>query len=65
MPSYSEYYRQRLDSQTYRLVELDKCILKIYHITGKKRKYEEAMGYPIDCDIIIQEADSKVNEESR
>jgi hypothetical protein len=50
MPSYSEYYRQRLDSQTSRLVELDKCILKIYHITGKKRKYEEAMGYHIDSD---------------
>ena len=63
---YSDYYRRRLDAQATRIMELDKYKPKIDYITGKKRKYEEAMGYPIDCDVIIQEADSiKVNEESR
>lgn len=50
MPSYSEYYRQRLDAQTTRLIELDKLKPKIYCIAGKKRKYQEAFGYPIDSD---------------
>jgi hypothetical protein len=61
---YSDYYRRRLDAQATRIMELDKYKPKINYITGKKRKYEEAMGYPIDCDNIIQEAETKVNEES-
>lgn len=50
MPSYSEYYRQRLDAQASRLIELDKLKPKIHYITCKKRKYQEAFGYPIDSD---------------
>lgn len=49
MISYSEYYRQRLEEQQFRLHELDNKIkLTTTNITGKKRKYEEAMGYPND-----------------
>ena len=57
MPSYSEYYRQRLLEQTARLTEVYKYRPKIYYITCKKRKYEEAMAYPIDSD------DERIREE--
>jgi hypothetical protein len=58
MLSYSEYYRQRLLAQTARLTEVYKYRPKIYYITTcKKRKYEEAMGYPIDSD------DERIREE--
>jgi hypothetical protein len=57
MFSYSNYYRQRLEEQTIRLTELDKIITNIYCITGKKRKFEDAMGYSIDSD----DNDSKTN----
>ena len=50
MPLYSEYYRQRLNAQSARLTQVISYRPKIYYITGKKRKYEEAMGYPIDSD---------------
>jgi hypothetical protein len=43
MFSYSNYYRQRLEEQTIRLTELDKIITNIYCITGKKRKFEDAL----------------------
>jgi hypothetical protein len=60
MFSYSNYYRQRLEEQTNRLTELDKIITNIYCITGKKRKFEDAMGYFIDsdCKTNIQESNS-------
>lgn len=51
MFSYSNYYRQRLEEQTNRLTELDKIITNIYCITGKKRKFEDAMDYQIDSDF--------------
>jgi hypothetical protein len=64
MTLYSEYYRRRLDNQATRLKELDKYKPRIYYITGKKRKYEEAMGYPIDSDNeTIQEPNLNRNEE--
>jgi len=50
MFSYSNYYRQRLEDQTERLTKLDKIITNIYCITGKKRNFENAMGYSIDSD---------------
>jgi hypothetical protein len=50
MFSYSNYYRQRLEEQSVRLTKLDKIITNIYCITGKKRKFEDAMGYSIDSD---------------
>ncbi len=60
MFSYSNYYRQRLEEQTVRLTELDKIITNIYCITGKKRKFEDAMGYSIDsdCKTNVQESNS-------
>jgi hypothetical protein len=60
MFSYSNYYRQRLEEQTVRLTELDKIITNIYCITGKKRKFEDAMGYSVDsdCKTNIQESNS-------
>ena len=58
MLSYSEYFRQRLYEQSIRLQYLDS---EVKNITGKKRKYEEAMGYPNDY-LIVQEPESiKIN----
>jgi hypothetical protein len=66
MTLYSEYYRRRLDDQATRLIELDKYRPRIYYITGKKRKYQEAMGYPIDSDNeMIQKPIINLNEEPR
>jgi hypothetical protein len=67
MTLYSEYYRRRLDEQATRLIELDKYRPRIYYITGKKRKYEESMGYPIDSDNeMIREPNLfNLNEEPR
>ena len=63
---YSDYYRRRLDAQATRIMELDKYKPKINYITGKKRKYEEAMGYPIDSDNeMIREPNLNLNEEPR
>lgn len=58
MSSYSEYYRQRLEDQKIRLKELEsKPKTKTLNITGKKRKYEEAMGYQNDY-LVVQEPES-------
>ena len=57
MYSYSHVFRQRLNKQTTRLIEIDlKHKIPIPNITGKKRKYEEAMGYPNDY-ICVQKLD--------
>ena len=52
MYSYSRIFRQRLNEQTTRIIEIDlnhkTPITNITNITGRKRKYEEAMGYPND-----------------
>jgi hypothetical protein len=66
MISYTEYYRRRLDDQSVRLKELDKLIHKINCITGKKRNYEEAIGYNDDNDNrVVEENESiKVNNMS-
>jgi hypothetical protein len=53
MQSYTEYFRQRLEAQMFRLKELEcKSNDKIPIITGKKRKYEEAMGYINDYEVV-------------
>ena len=53
MQSYSEYFRQRLDDQQRRLDVLEqKPKFQIENITGKKRKYEEAMGYTNDYPVV-------------
>ena len=57
MSSYSEYFRQRLLEQQFRLQELDKQIIQTSNIIGKKRKYEEAMGYQNDY-LVVQESQS-------
>ncbi len=58
MQSYSEYFRQRLDDQKIRLEALNNNTkAPIENITGKKRKYEEAMGYPNDY-LVVQEPES-------
>lgn len=59
MSSYSEYFRQRLLEQQFRLQELDNksIIIKSSNIIGKKRKYEEAMGYQNDY-LVVQESQS-------
>ena len=67
MISYTEYYRRRLDDQSVRLKELDKLIHKINCITGKKRNYEEAIGYNDDDNDnrVVEENESiKVNNVS-
>jgi hypothetical protein len=65
MISYTEYYRRRLDDQSVRLKELDKLIHKINCITGKKRNYEEAIGYNDDDNRVVEENESiKVNNVS-
>jgi len=58
MLSYSEYYRQRLKNQKIRLQELEtnSKIISL-NIIGKKRTYEEAMGYPNDY-LVVQEPES-------
>lgn len=62
MSSYSEYFRKRLDSQKIRLHELESN--NIPSLTGKKRKYEEAMGYQNDY-LVVQEPESiKTNKGS-
>lgn len=55
MSSYSEYFRQRLDAQKNRMRELN--IPQIETMIGKKRKYEEAMGYNNDY-IVVQESET-------
>jgi hypothetical protein len=53
MQSYTEYYRQRLEEQNLRLQELEREAKdKLPNITGKKRKYEEAMGYQNDYEVV-------------
>jgi len=58
MSSYSQYFRQRFEEQNLRLQEIDKKVqISSLNITGKKRKYEEAMGYPNDY-LVVQESES-------
>ena len=67
MISYTEYYRRRLDDQSVRLKELDKLIHKINCITGKKRNYEEAIGYNDDDNdnrVVEKNESIKVNNVS-
>lgn len=49
--SYSNYFRQRLNAQDERLKEIV-SYYKETNFTGKKRKYEEAMGYPNDYEVV-------------
>lgn len=57
MQLYSEYYRQRLYAQKIRLEVLnDNTKAQIENITGKKRKYEEAMGYTNDYPVVQEPA---------
>lgn len=58
MLSYTKYYRERLDERCICLESLDKK-RKIFtqNITGKKRKYEEAMGYSNDY-LVVQEPET-------
>lgn len=51
MSSSVEYYRQRLNEQKFRLDQIEDSI-KHPTITGKKRKYEDAMGYPNDYEVV-------------
>jgi hypothetical protein len=53
MESYTEYFRQRLEEQMFRLKELEcQSKDKMQNITCKKRKYEEAMGYINDYEVV-------------
>ena len=53
MESYTEYFRQRLEEQKMRIQDLEcQSKDKIPNITGKKRKYEEAMGYQNDYEVV-------------
>jgi hypothetical protein len=61
MSSYSEYYRQRLEAQRIRLQILDaNPQIHTSNITGKKRKYEEAIGYPNDY-LVVQEPETFIS----
>jgi len=58
MSTYSEYFRQRLYEQNLRLQDLEiKSKYETTNITGKKRKYEEAMGYKNDY-LVVQDPES-------
>lgn len=48
MFSYTRYYYQRLNEAKIRQYD----IIVMPNIIGKKRKYEEAMGYPNDYEIV-------------
>ena len=53
MISYSNYFRQRLNAQDKRIKNINiRNTSKDITITGKKRKYEEAMGYPNDYEVV-------------
>lgn len=65
MPSYFEYYRKRLDEQTNRLQKENITFPNtIPNITGKKRKYEDAMGYPNDYLVVQDPKSIEVNKGS-
>lgn len=51
MSSCIEYYRQRLNEQKFRLEKIEDSF-KYPTVTGKKRKYEDAMGYPNDYEVV-------------
>lgn len=58
MSSYSEYYRKRLENQKICLQEFASNLKKTTPIIiGRKRKYEEAMGYQNDY-LVVQEPQS-------
>lgn len=77
MQTYSEYYYQRLESQKKRLSQVNNFNIDIinnninnidYSITRKKRKYEEAMGYPIDSDnemILLEQQERQKNNKNK
>jgi hypothetical protein len=52
MQSYSEYFRQRLEEQQLRIHALERPKTSTPNIRGKKRKYEEAMGYQNDYEVV-------------
>lgn len=65
MQSYTEYYRKRLNDQKIRLQEIDNNIYNICNInTSKKRKYEEAMGYQNDYEVVQNLESIKTNNGS-
>ena len=53
MYSFSEYFRRRLAEResTVRYLTIK---INEKKITGKKRKYEEAIGYPNDYEVVQQ-----------
>jgi hypothetical protein len=53
MSSYSNYFRQRLNAQDERMKQIN--TYKYNNITGKKRKYKEALGYSNDY-VIVQDS---------
>ena len=56
----SQYFRQRLIDQDIRVQNIMNSNKSIPNITGKKRKYEEAMGYSNDY-IVVQSPGSIEN----
>ena len=58
-----EYYRQRLNAQKFRLDQMEDS-LKYPKITGKKRKYEDAMGYPNDY-TVVQDPESVIQPKGK
>lgn len=65
MKSYTEYYRNRLNDQKLRLQLLEnKTPIVSINITCKKRKYEEAMGYINDYEVVQNPESIKTNNGS-
>jgi len=55
MTSYTHYFQQRLNARDERVNNLEqKNLNALNKVSGKKRKYEEAMGYINDY-IVVQE----------
>jgi hypothetical protein len=52
MISYSNYFCQRLNAQDKRIKKIIIFNKDEKNITGKKRKYEEAMGYSNDYEVV-------------
>ena len=62
MKSYTEYYSKRLNDQKLRLQLLENnTTIVSTNITGKKRKYEEAMGYKNDYEVVQNPESIKTN----
>jgi len=63
MSSYSEYYRNRLETRILLQDLVKSPNIATSNIIGKKRSYEEAMGYSNDY-LVVQEPEKIKNKDT-